>query len=802
MKVLLSWLKKFVDVEKISPEEISHKLTMAGLEVEDFLPEADIYKGFIVGLVKSKQKHPNADKLSLCVVSDGEKDYQVVCGAPNVKENQKIVFAPIGTIIPKGQFKIEKAKIRGVESFGMICSEAELELSENHEGIMVLRDDVKVGAPISETLNLNDVIFEIGITPNRPDALSHIGVARDLAALQNRRLNIPEIKLNESINSIREFASIEIEDEINCPRYSSLVLRNVEIKESPDWLKNYISKIGLRPINNVVDITNYVMYETGQPLHAFDLDLLAGKKIIVKSTKAESIFKTLDSKQRNLPTGTLMICDAEKPVAIAGVMGGENSEVSSSTKNILIESAYFNPTSIRRTSRALGLSTDASYRFERGTDPNNTLFAAKRTAQLISEVCGGEIANGEIDVYPKKINPLEILLRYKTVERILGYKIDEQKIKEIFSNLGIDIKEQATDYLVVLVPTFRPDIEREIDLIEEIARIHGYDNIPTIEKISVTLQKRNDESEFSDQLRNAAISLGFYEMINNPLVNLKLSSFIERKAIKILNPQNIDMEFLRNSLLPSALSVVARNINVGEKDLLLFEIGNIFYKNDGQEIKSFSDFTEKQKMIFIVTGKANDKEWHSKERYFDFFDLKGLINSFLLKISLDNFLNDSYYHGANNLFEFLFTKSLANKTLGEGGKVKKEILAEFGIDQDVYAFEFDVAELAAVEKVKRKFVEPAKFPKVFRDFAFEFDRKVLAEDVTAHIKKTASSLLKSVKLFDLYEGEAIAKSKKSLAFSLEFYSEERTLTEAEIEKEFKELINSITGKFDATLRGI
>ncbi len=802
MKVLLSWLKKFVDVEKISPEEISHKLTMAGLEVEDFLSEADIYKGFIVGLVKSKQKHPNADKLSLCVVSDGEKDYQVVCGAPNVKENQKIVFAPIGTIIPKGQFKIEKAKIRGVESFGMICSEAELELSENHEGIMVLRDDVKVGAPISEALNLNDVIFEIGITPNRPDALSHIGVARDLAALQNRRLNIPEIKLNESKNSISEFASIEIEDEINCPRYSSLVVRNVEIKESPDWLKNYISKIGLRPINNVVDITNYVMYETGQPLHAFDLDLLAGKKIIVKSTKAESIFKTLDSKQRNLPTGTLMICDAEKPVAIAGVMGGENSEVSSSTKNILIESAYFNPTSIRRTSRSLGLSTDASYRFERGTDPNNTLFAAKRTAQLISEVCGGEISNGEIDVYPKKINPLEILLRYKTVERILGYKIDEQKIKEIFSNLGIDIKEQATDHLVVVVPTFRPDIEREIDLIEEIARIHGYDNIPTIEKISVTLQKRNDESEFSDQLRNAAISLGFYEMINNPLVNLKLSSFIERKAIKILNPQNIDMEFLRNSLLPSALSVVARNINVGEKDLLLFEIGNIFYKNDGQEIKSFADFTEKQKMIFIVTGKANDKEWHSKERYFDFFDLKGVINSFLLKISLDNFLNDSYYHGANNLFEFLFTKSLANKTLGEGGKVKKEILAEFGIDQDVYAFEFDVAELSEVEKVKRKFVEPAKFPKVFRDFAFEFDRKVLAEDVTAHIKSTASSLLKSVKLFDLYEGEAIAKSKKSLAFSLEFYSEERTLTEAEIEKEFKELINSITGKFDATLRGI
>ncbi|HAB52053.1 MAG TPA: phenylalanine--tRNA ligase subunit beta [Ignavibacteriales bacterium] len=800
MKILLSWLKNYVDLKGISPEEISVKLTMAGLEVEDTYSEREVYKGFIVGLVKAKQKHPNADKLSLCTVSDGEKDYQVICGAPNVQENQKIVFAPIGTVIPKGQFKIEKAKIRGVESFGMICSEAELNISDYHEGIMVLPDAMKAGVPITEALKLNDVVFEIGITPNRPDALSHIGVARELAALYNKSLSHPKIKLKESKNSVNKFASIEVEDEINCPRYSSLVVRKVEIKESPQWLKDSLTKIGLRPISNVVDITNYVMHETGQPLHAFDLDLLAGNKIIVKSTKEESVFTTLDWKQRNLPIGTMMICDAEKPVAIAGVMGGANSEINYSTKNLLIESAYFNPSSIRRASRALGLSTDASYRFERGTDPNNTLYAAQRAAQLISEICNGEVASGNFDVYPKKIFPIEIVLRYKTVERILGYEIDDQRIGEILKSLGIYPKEQNKEEIKVAVPTFRPDIEREIDLIEEIARIHGYDNIPTISKIAVTLHGRVDESEFADQVRDIANSLGFFEMINNPLVSEKLVSYREN-PIQILNPQNIDMEFLRNSLLPTALSVISRNINSGEKDLCLFEIGNIFYKNSTEEIKSFGDFTESQKLIFIMTGRANNKEWYSNERFFDFFDLKGLINSFLSKISLDNFLNDSYYHSGNKIYEFLLTKSLVNKVLGEGGKVKKEVLSEFGIDQDVYSFEFDLQSLMKIERIDKKFIEPGKFPKIFRDFAFIFDNSILSEEILVHIRSEGSVLLKSVKLFDLFEGESVGKDKKSLAFSLEYGSEDRTLTEVEVEKDFTALIKSVTQKFNATLRG-
>jgi phenylalanyl-tRNA synthetase beta chain len=361
-------------------------------------------------------------------------------------------------------------------------------------------------------------------------------------------------------------------------------------------------------------------------------------------------------------------------------------------------------------------------------------------------------------------------------------------------------KVQNSDSIVVSVPTFRPDIEREIDLIEEIARIHGYDNIPTISKIAVTLHEREDQSAFADNLRDIATSLGFYEMINNPLVNKKIASYSEN-PIKVLNPQNIDMEYLRNSLLPSALMVAARNINSGVRDLELFEIGNIFVKKLKEEIRSFDDFTEAQKMIFILTGYANLKEWHSSERNFDFFDLKGTINSFLSKISLDNFLNDSYYHSGNNLYEFLLTKSFMNKTLGEGGKVRKEVLSEFGIDQEVYAFEFDIESLKNIEKSGKKFVEPSKFPKVFRDFAFIFDKSVFAEEIINHIKKEGSNLLKSVKIFDLFEGESVGANKKSLAFSLEFASDERTLTETEVEKVFTALIQSIKSKFSATLRG-
>ena len=800
MKISLNWLKEYVDLKGISTKEIVSKLTLAGLEVEDVFDGNEIYKGFIVALVKEKQKHPNADRLSLCTVFDGKNDLQVICGAPNVDKDQKVVFAPVGTIIPKGNFKLSKAKIRGLESNGMICSEDELLLSDDHEGIIILDSKLKPGTKITKALGFDDVILEIGITPNRPDALSHIGVARDLAAIFNRKLILPKIKLKEAKHKINTTASIEIQDTINCPRYSAKVVQNVTIKESPDWLKNRLTKIGLRPRNNIVDITNYVMHECGQPLHAFDLDLLSGKKIIVKSTNTDSIFTTLDSKDRKLPAGSLMICDPKKAVAIAGVMGGENSEIKDNTKNILIESAHFNSSSIRKTAKSLGLSTDASYRFERGTDPNNTVYAAERTAQLISELAGGEILSGKIDVYPKKITNKNLRVRFDRIEKVLGYSISSKAAASILKKLGMKITVTSTKSISVSVPTSRPDIEREIDLIEEIARIYGYNNIPTVSKISITLSEKYDETSFNDGTKDIACSMGFYEMINNPLQNKQHAS-ITGEPVKIMNPLSLDMEYLRTSLFPGALSVISQNIKYGEKDLQLFEIGDVFNKKSTSEIKKFEDFAENQNLILILSGKMRANEWNQNERIVDIYALKGMLQSFERKILLDNVLNDSYYQGENSCFDLFFVKKLHNEEIGSGGRISKEVLKQFDIQQDVFAFEYSIDKLKQIQIQNRKYSEPLKFPKVVRDFAFIFDKKIQYEEIENFIRKEGSELLKSIKLFDLFESDSIGNDKKSLAFNLEYYSEERTLTEDEVEKEFNRLISAVTNKFNAKLRG-
>jgi phenylalanyl-tRNA synthetase beta chain len=775
---------------------------MSGLEVEDVINEREIYKDFIVASVLEKTKHPNADKLSLCKVSDGKNTLQVVCGAPNVEADQKIVFAPIGTIIPNGGYKISKAKLRGVESFGMICSENELLISNDHSGIMVLDNSVKEGAPISDALGLNDVILDIAITPNRPDALSHIGVARDLAALFNLELKIPSIKLNESTKESSSAAEIIIEDKKNCPRYSSRIVFNVEIKESPEWLKNRLTKIGLRPINNVVDVTNFVMYECGQPLHAFDLDRLEGKKIIVRSTDAKSKFITLDSKERDLPENTLLICDAAKPIAIAGVMGGENSEINSTTKNILIESAYFNPSSIRRSSRLLGLSTDASYRFERTTNFDQTIWAAERAAQLISEISGGEILSHSIDIYPENIPLKQVTLRFNQVKRILGFDIASKRITEIILKLGFKILNENNDSLQLLVPAFRPDIEREIDVIEEIARINGYDNIPTETKISFSFKKNIDQTSFADSIRNVCTSLGLFEMINNPLQSEKVASITGQK-IKVLNPQNLDMEFLRTSLLPGALTIVGKNNNLGEKDLALFEIGDVFNLSKGKNsINSFEDFTESQRLLILLSGRNSLKEWYSDEDFFDLYSLKGLVDSFLVKFSLDNVLNDVYYAIGNEIFDLFIGKTILSNQIGSGGRVRKNILKQFGITQNVFAFEFDIKQLKFAKTDTKKYSEPLKYPKVVRDFAFILDDSITYEQLRKLIQSKSSELLKSVKLFDVFSNKSLGENRRSLAIQLEYFSSERTLTEEEVEKEWSQLINLIQKEFRAQLRGI
>ena len=801
MKISLNWLKEYIDLEGLPTQEIVHRLTMSGLEVEDVFDQNEMYKNFVVGFVEDKQKHPNADKLSVCKVYDGNNSYQVICGAPNVEKGQKVVFAKIGALIPQGEVQINKAKIRGVESFGMICAEDELGLSDDHSGVMVLDNKFNTGTLITEALGLNDVILEIGVTPNRPDALSHIGVARDLAAIFERELKIPEVKINESGDDIHKLASIEIEDEINCPRYSSRVVLDVDIGESPDWLKQKLKSIGLRPINNIVDITNYVMHECGQPLHAFDLDRLAGRKIVVKSTKKKSKFTTLDSKERELPVGTLMICDAEKDVAIAGVMGGENSEIYDDTKNVLIESAYFNPSSIRRTSKSLQLSTDASYRFERETNQNNTLYAAERTAQLISEIAGGNIAKGFIDVYPKKIRIKKISLRLNRVEKLLGYRIGKSQTSEILHNLGFKLKDISDDIIEVDVPSYRPDIEREVDLIEEIARIAGYDNIPTIPKFSISLETKQDETVFTENLKEYANAVGLSEMINNPLQPEKLAR-LTGNAIKIANPLSIDMEYLRTSLIPGALSVISRNINKGEKNLTLFEIGNVFNLNENKkDIKGFDDFIEEERLLIILTGNKFDREWYSNEKKLDYFDLKGKLNSITKKISIDNKIVSEYHSEGNKIFEYCFINLFDKKVIGIGGKIKTSILKEFDVEQDVYCSEFNLSIAKTINKENKKYVEMLKFPKIVRDFAFIFDKKIEFEEVKKFILKNGSKLLKDVHVFDIFESTELGSNKKSLAFQLLYYDEKRTLTEDEVEKDFEKLIKLVSKEFKATLRG-
>ncbi|WP_290664552.1 phenylalanine--tRNA ligase subunit beta [Ignavibacterium sp.] len=800
MKISLNWLKDYVDLSDLSTDEIVDKLTMSGLEVEDVSDENELYKNFIVAEVKSVTKHPNADKLSVCEVFDGKENLQVICGAPNVAAGQKVVFAPIGTIIPNGNFQIRKAKIRGVESNGMICAEDELLLSDDHSGIMVLNENLPAGKPITEALNLNDVIFEIAVTPNRPDALSHIGVARDLSAIFNRDLHIPEIKLKESKKKASDIASVEIIDSTNCPRYSAKVVLNVEVKDSPEWLKNKLTRIGLRPINNVVDVTNFILHEIGQPLHAFDLDLLEGKKIIVQSTTEEKEFVTLDSKVRKLPKGTLMICDAKREVAVAGVMGGENSEINSSTKNILIESAYFNPSSIRKTSKALQLSTDSSYRFERGTDPGITKYAAERAAQLIAEISGGEVAEGIIDVYPKIIERKEITLRYQRVTKILGYEISKEKIHQILSRLGIALKDINETSLLASVPTFRPDLEREIDLIEEIARVNGYDNIPVVPKISITLEQKVDQQKFEDEVRNIISSLGFSEMINNPLES-EWEAKLTGNPITLANPQSVEMSCLRTSLLAGGLNSVKRNLNFGVRDMMLFEVGNVFNKKSDSSIKTFEDISEKQNLILILSGKEEEKFWNTQEKYFDFYCLKGLVNAFIKKISLDNQLADLYYSSENEIYSYYLTKNFKQQVVGTGGKVKRDVLNKFDINQDVFVFEFDLTALKQISPESKKYIEPPKYPKVHRDFAFIFDKNVQYLDVKNFILKKASKLLKSVELFDIFESESLGRDKKSMAFTLEYFDESRTLTEDEVEKDFNYLITEILKEFKAKLRG-
>jgi len=808
MRISFKWLQNYIEL-KHPPEEIAQILTRIGLEVESIEYLGRKYDGFVVGEVLSVQKHPNADRLTVCKVrisKDGEPQ-QVVCGAPNVAAGQKVVVGLPGAVVPKNQhdpngnpFTLTKAKIRGIESSGMICSEYELGIGDDKEGIAVLDAATEVGIPLAQYLKLDDVVFEIGVTPNRPDCLSHIGIARDLAAVYGTAVKFPTIVLREKNGTdIKKVAAVEVENTEDCPRYVARLIQQVTVKESPEWLKQYLTSAGLRPINNIVDVTNFVMLEYGQPLHAFDYDRLSQHKIVVKNATPNEKFTTLDGKEHELNGTELMICDGERSVAIGGVMGGMNSEISNSTKNVLLEAAYFSPVSIRRTAKRLGISTDASYRFERGTDPNIVDEASKRAASLIAELSGGEIILGCIDIYPKLIEPKKITLRLQRVSHILGAEISIDKIQALLNAIGITTQLHDNTFICT-VPTYRPDIEQEIDLLEEIARLHGYDNIPNQTTGEVVFSEPSKRERRIEEIRSWCESIGLHEVVTNSLMDASTAHMYSTSLIKVKNPLSVELEVMRPMLMPTMLEAVAYNYNHGASSIRFYEIGSAFVSQESSKNTYIKGISEYSKLGITLSGIAQPAAWYQKERYFDIFDLKGLVQSLLQKLGLDN-IHLIYYDASSSLTERTIGIEINGTYAGFLGECSEKILREKKIEAKVFYAELDIDVLLSVEK-RAVFREYSKFPTVKRDIAFIVDKKIPVGDIESTIRKAGTSLVTSVTLFDIFEGASIGEGKKSIAFSVTINSLEKTLTDAEIDTVVEAIISSVTSTHGATHRSI
>ncbi|MGD1045386.1 MAG: phenylalanine--tRNA ligase subunit beta [Bacteroidota bacterium] len=805
MKVSQNWLKQFVDF-KFTPEQLTEKLTMLGLEVESYEDLAKKYDNFIVGEVLERAKHPNADRLTICKVNTGTTVQDVVCGAPNVAAGQKVVVALIGAIIPHNQhdpegkpFIIERAKIRGVESNGMICSEFELGLGNDASGILVLDEKAKVGTSLAKYLRQTDVVYEIGITPNRADCLSHIGVAREIGLIVNKKLKMPKTVLKESTVPASKFAKIEILDKEKCPRYSARVLRNIKIGPSPKWLQDLLTSVGVRPINNVVDVTNYVLMETGHPLHAFDYDTLVGHKIIVKTAQEGEKFITLDGKERTLTSETLMICDAEKPIAVAGVMGGANTEISDTTTNVLIESAYFDPRSIRRTSKYLGLSTEASYRFERGTDINITVLAANRAAQMIQELAGGELLKGALDAYPKKRKPLIVKARVSRINSIIGISLKKAQIVALLKQIDLAAKSSSKDEILVAVPSFRNDILEEIDIIEEVARVYGYNNIETKTHAAIDFSSNVRTDLLQDEIRDYLIGSGFNEVLAIGLQDEATMSLAGKPLVKAINPVSAEMAALRTSLVPSALRIVKHNRNHGVKDLRLFEIGNIYLLNTGKALDTLDAYYEEERLLLVLNGKNAPVSYGSASRDVDVLDLKGEVMALLSKFCLDNY-RFIYYDNQESLCEPSTGIEINDVYAGFFGRVRIQIADKLAIDEAVFVCELKIWAIHNGWARDRKFSSLPKFPGVTRDLAFTIEAALPQKSVEDVIRKVGQPLCTNVVLFDMYSGQQTGTEKKSLAYALEFQSPDRTLTEKEIDDALKKIIEAVQRQCNGVLR--
>ena len=791
MNISYNWLKEYIDID-LEPEILAEKLTHAGLEavIVETLPE--FFKSIVVGHVISKEKHPDADKLSVCMIDLGDDEpKQIICGAPNIAAGQNVPVATIGTTFPDGM-KIKKAKLRGVVSNGMVCSERELDLSQDHAGIMVLDKDAELGMDMKAYLSGNDVSIELDLTPDRSDALGHIGVARDLGALLDIQMRKPVVEVNESSTPTSSLLSIELADPQACPRYAARIVRNVKIAESPSWIRQRLQAAGIRSINNVVDAANYVLMETGHPLHTFDLRYIEGGKIVVRKAEHKEKITTLDGKERELDDSVLLICDGKKPVAVAGVMGGENSEVKDDTTDLLLESAYFDPVVVRRGAKKLQLATDASHRFERGTDPNGIPYALDRLASLIVELAGGEITQGQVDAYPTVIEPLEVVLRTERCNAILGTDINASTIAKILNGLELFHKE-SEGVFHVRVPTFRPDITREIDLIEEVGRIFGYNNIPVPQHFSIA-NKINKKTP--DQMREKIIdhlaAVGFNQIYGNGLlaVDEHPSVFGDEEALLLANPLSRDMASMRSSLLMGMAKIADHNINRRQSDLKIFELGQV----STVDLDSDTGARETSHLGLFVSGEIRNKQWSQETEVADIFHMKGILTSAfrdLFGVQL-NYL--SIEHD-------LFTESMAvildEDIIGVLGNIKT-------INQSLKSVSGVYAELRISERLGLdrdiKYESVSIYPTVERDLSILIDTMVPFGQINETIQKNAGKSLVYSRLYDIYEGKSIASGKKSLTFRLVFQNKTRTLTEKEIDKDFRRILKGLEDAYNATLR--
>lgn len=818
MNISYNWLKDYLQFD-LSPAETAEALTSIGLEtgsVEEIETIKGGLEGLVIGKVLTCTAHPNSDHLHLTTVDIGnDEPLRIVCGAPNVAAGQKVVVATIGTKLYFGgeEITIKRSKIRGEESFGMICAEDEIGIGTSHDGIIVLPEDAPIGMPAKEYYHVeSDYVLEVDITPNRSDAVSHFGVARDLAAWlkqagKSYSLNKPSVadfKIDRKEGGIE----VVVENMDACPRYSGLTIRNVTVKESPDWLKNKLRTIGLRPINNIVDITNFILHETGHPMHAFDADYITGNEVIVRTLPDKTKFVTLDGQEHELSSDDLMICNSEEGMCIAGVFGGLKSGVTDDTKNIFLESAYFNPTWIRKTAHRHGLSTDSSFRFERGTDPNNTVYVLKRAAMLVKELAGGEI-EGEIrDIYPQPIEKPRVELTYNKLNSLVGKEIPKAVVRSILESLEIEIEEESEDKLTLRIPTYRVDVLRDVDVIEDILRIYGYNNIEIGDSLrsSLSYQTATDRKHRLQTLISEQLTAnGFFEIMNNSLTKKAYyennEAFPSANCVALINPLSNDLGVMRQTLLYGGLESIAYNRNRKNGDLRFYEFGNCYFFDASQKNpdKILAEYSEETHFGLWLCGKRTRKNWAAPESESSIFELKAYVENALKRLGIYQQVKFETFQSP--IFAAGLKIDLRNKSLGQMGIVSKSICRSFDIDTDVYFAElnWDVI-LKAIGKNSVEFTEISKFPAVSRDLALLVDKKTTFAEIEQIARKSEKKLLREITLFDVYEGKNLPEGKKSYAVNFVLQDEEKTLNEKQIDTVMQKIRQSLEKELGAVLR--